>query len=108
MIAAVIASESTSSCHISVWKRSAKLAGFLPPAVPTALRPPQLKRDVEEEDAADGLQVGDAQEDGGQRGKENAQSDRTGAAEDNRPTAILCGKAACRHADDDGIVPRKH
>ena len=47
----------------------------------TALRTQELERDVEEQDTADGLQVGDAQEDGGQRGKENAQTDRAGATE---------------------------
>jgi hypothetical protein len=72
------------------------------------LRPQELERDVEEQDAADGLQVWNTQQDGGQRGKEDAESDSTGAAEDNRPAAILRGEAARRHPDDDGIVPRKH
>ena len=98
----------TTSARMIVWIASRKRTGFLDVAVSTAVGPQELERDVEEQDTADGLQVGNAQEDGGQGGKENAQSDRASAAEDDRPAAIFRGKAACRHPDDDGVVARKH
>ena len=91
-----------------VWIASRNEPASLIVAVSIALRPQELERDVEEQDTADGLQVGDTEENGGQRGKENAQSDRAGATKDDRLAAILHGEAACRHPDDDGVISGKH
>ena len=69
-----------------------------------ALGPDQLEGDVDEQDAADGLQLGNAEKNRRQCGKENAQADRAGAAEDDRFAPILGGETTRRHPDDDGVV----
>jgi hypothetical protein len=65
--------------------------GFFDLAVFIPLRPQELVCDVKEQDTTDRLQLRNTEENGGQGGKENAQTDRADAAKDDRLAAILHG-----------------
>src|SRR4051795_4277813 len=71
------------------------------------MRPQEPERDPEEQHATDRLQAGDTEQERGQRGKDDAQSDGASATDDDRSPAVLLGEAPGRHTDDDRVVTRK-
>ena len=71
---------------------------------PPLWRPDQPIGDVKEQDTADRLQAGDAEQQRCQGGEDDAQADGAGAAKDDRLAPVLSGEAAGGHADNDGVV----